>query len=827
MRDFNEVRNKNERFGSVFNINGANAFNLFISKAGLEEIPLGGCSFTWCNKAAKKMSKLDRFIVFESLMSSCPNILAITLNRETLMKKLKYLKQKIREWHKINKKSDHTSRLSLKKELADLDKVIDNGECNEQVVNKRMDVIKSIQDLEKVHSLEVAQKAKIKWAIEGGENSKYYHGILNKKRNQLTIRGVLADGIWIDEPSLVKREFLAHFKTRFNKPNESRIRLNMHFPNILSSDQRVELEIEVSKKEIKKAVWDCGIDKSPGPDGFTFGFYRRYWKVIESDVVDVMVKDYRPISLIGSLYKIIAKILANRLVNVLGDIVNEVQLAFIADRQILDGPFILNELFQWCKSKKKQSLIFKVDFEKAYDSVRWEFLDDILTKFGFGDMWCGWIRSCLTSSRGSILVSGSPTEEFQFHKGLKQGDPPSPFLFILVMENLHISFQRVVDAGLIKGIVLGLTLQLSHMFYVDDAVFVGQWSDANIDTLVHVLDCFHRASGMHINMNKSKLIGIFVDEVKVTIAASKIGCLVLKPHFSYLVPMRVLQRLESIRSHFFNGNDIHGKNLSCVKWKKVLASKEKGGLGVSSLYALNRGLLLKWVWRFITKSSSLWARVIKEIHGDDGKTGKNAKSNYPSIWLDIVHEMEVLKKQDVKVASKLSLAILDFSFRRDPRGGAEEEQFIDLSNQIEGVILTNSMDRWIWTLEGSREFSVASVRKLIDDKMLSESDMKTRWIKVVPLKINVHAWKVSLDCLPTRLNISRRGMDIDSILCPMCDKAVESTSHLFFTCHVAREVFRKITRWWDVSYMDLHSYEEWVTWILNLRLSIKYKKLIE
>ncbi|GKE88958.1 hypothetical protein Tco_1566433 [Tanacetum coccineum] len=158
--------------------------------------------------------------------------------------------------------------------------------------------------------------------------------------------------------------------------------------------------------------------------------------------------------------------------------------------------------------------------------------------------------------------------------------------------------------------------------------------------------------------------------------------------------------------------------LSWVKWKNVLASKEKGGLGVLSFYALNRGLLLKWVWRYITQSTSLWARVIKVIHGDDGKIGKNAKSNYPSSWLDIVHETDVLKKQGidvtncikiklgngentlfwddiwcgdivleysyprlyalescktVKVVSKLSHARLEFSFRRAPRGGAEEE----------------------------------------------------------------------------------------------------------------------------------------------------------
>ena len=178
--------------------------------------------------------------------------------------------------------------------------------------------------------------------------------------------------------------------------------------------------------------------KSPRPDGFTFGFYRRYWDTIEKYVVDAVsyfftsgtfskggnasfialipkmqdakvVKDYRPISLIGSMYKIIAEILANRLVRVLGDLVNEVQSAFIANRQILDGPFILDELIHWCNSKKKETMIFKVDFEKAYDSVRWDYLDDVLNKFGFGSKWRDWIHNCLHSSKGSILVNGSPT----------------------------------------------------------------------------------------------------------------------------------------------------------------------------------------------------------------------------------------------------------------------------------------------------------------------------------------------------------------------------------------------------------------------------------
>ncbi|GJV61083.1 RNA-directed DNA polymerase, eukaryota [Tanacetum coccineum] len=691
MGDFNEVHKKSERFGSVFNRKGADVFNIFISSAGLTEVPLGGCSFTWCHKSATKMSKLDRFLISDSLMCSCPNISSITLDRylsdhcpilmrevffdygpvpfrffhywfelegfdkfvedswkeapitnsnalARMMKKLKYLKEKIRMWNKLYKEKSNNQKSSLKADLAKYDSLIDKGDGDGNVINRR------------------------------------------SERSQLNIRGILVDGTWIEDPSLVKSEFLNHFKDRFNQPHDNRIRFDLNFMNKLKSDQIADLECDVSKEEIKREVWDCGIDKSPGPDGFTFGFYRRYWNLIESDVADAvncffhegyfpkggnssfvtlipkthnanLVKDFRPISLIGSIYKIIAKILANRLVVVLGDLVNEIQSAFVADKQILDGPFILNELVQWCKKKKKQSLVFKVDFEKAYDS-------------------------------SLVIVNGSPTEEFQFYKGLKQGDPLSPFLFILVMESLHISFQRVVDAGLFKGIVLNPSLTPSYMFYADDAIFMGQWSESNIDTLVHVLECFYRASGLRINMTKSKLLGIAVEADKVDQAAMKIGCATLKIPFSYLG-----SKVGGLMSH-------------------------KGGLGVSSLFALNRVVMFKWVGRFITQSS-LWARVIKALHGVDGKIGKQARSNYLSIWLDIIQEVELFKSRGndlvglihlnlvfaleshkhVDVASKLSHASLDFSFRRAPRGGVELMPFDQLKEKVEGCVLVNMKDR--------------------------------------------------------------------------------------------------------------------------------------
>ncbi|GJW88814.1 RNA-directed DNA polymerase, eukaryota [Tanacetum coccineum] len=435
-------------------------------------IELLGSSLTYTNLAlcsSETLTALIAFMVFSSLANTVRGSPALAMY-DTLL-------------HIIPTKQ-HDPTEAIRSTLVDIDKTIDAGNANSDLLNNRMNVMNSLLDLDKL-------------------------------KNNLTIRGILVDGVWINSPSTMKNEFLSHFKNRFDCPSSTRLSLDMNFLDQLSSDIQLDLEKNVSLEELNRVVWDFSLDKSLGPDGFTFGFYQRYWSFLENDVMEAvsyffqhgsflkggnssfialipktqnanMVKDFRPISLIGSLYKIIAKILANCLVVVMGDIVSDVQSAFVADRQILDGPFILNDLIQWCKSKKKQAMIFKVDFEKAFDSVRWDYLDDVLKKFGFGNRWCSWIQSCLRSSRASILVNGSPTKEFQFHKGLKQGDPLSPFLFILIMESLHLSFQNVVNAG--------------------------QWSDFNISIIINVLKCFFCASGLRINMHKSKLIGIAVED---------------------------------------------------------------------------------------------------------------------------------------------------------------------------------------------------------------------------------------------------------------------------------------------------------------------------
>ncbi|GJW64167.1 retrovirus-related pol polyprotein from transposon TNT 1-94 [Tanacetum coccineum] len=178
-------------------------------------------------------------------------------------------------------------------------------------------------------------------------------------------------------PSFVKSDFLVHFLNRFAKPDPSRIRIDFLFPNHLPSAQDEEMERSVSYDEIKQVVWDCATNKSPGLDDFSFEFFCKYWNIVDHDVVgkvnaffvsgsfsrgcnssfialipkkqDVKVVDFRPISLIGSIYKIVSRILVNRLSFVIVDIISKVQLDFVSNRKILDGPFILNELISWCE----------------------------------------------------------------------------------------------------------------------------------------------------------------------------------------------------------------------------------------------------------------------------------------------------------------------------------------------------------------------------------------------------------------------------------------------------------------------------------------------
>ncbi|GJW02619.1 RNA-directed DNA polymerase, eukaryota, reverse transcriptase zinc-binding domain protein [Tanacetum coccineum] len=190
------------------------------------------------------------------------------------------------------------------------------------------------------------------------------------------------NGEWIDNPIRVKSEFYNYFSDIVSAPESNCALFEGIFPKRLDYEQSCELEEVVSNDEIKRAIWNCGSDKSPGPDGFTFEFFKKYWFVVGSDVIKAVKEFFNsssfPKGCNSSFTALIPKVLgANKLI--------QEQSTFIKGRQIMDGSLVLNELISWCKAKKEQCLLLKVDFQKAFDSVRWDHLDEILGKFGFGN----------------------------------------------------------------------------------------------------------------------------------------------------------------------------------------------------------------------------------------------------------------------------------------------------------------------------------------------------------------------------------------------------------------------------------------------------------
>nr|GEW46586.1 RNA-directed DNA polymerase, eukaryota [Tanacetum cinerariifolium] len=272
-----------------------------------------------------------------------------------------------------------------------------------------------------------------------------------EKRRQLAIRGILKNGKWIEAPDIVKEEFLMHFRNRFKKLIGPPTIIDSLSFNPLSQTHRDYLELPFSRDEIKTAVWDCGGDRAPGPMDSLFVFLPLFGTSLTRTC------------LIGCQYKIIGKLLANRLSNVIGDCVSPVQSAFIKGRYILDGPLILNEILAEYRQQHKELFLFKVNFEKAFDSVRWDFLD----------------------------------EEFELFKGLRQRDPLSPFLFILAMEGLHSLTCKAEELGLFKG--LNINVDKSNVLGVGV-------SDEEISQMARIIGCEeHGHNGCVLNDTNRQL----------------------------------------------------------------------------------------------------------------------------------------------------------------------------------------------------------------------------------------------------------------------------------------------------------------------------------
>lgn len=295
--------------------------------------------------------------------------------------------------------------------------------------------------------------------------------MIRRKRNK--VHGLnLPNGIWCSDTEVLQQEAQKYFKNLFCSNNVLQENdTNIVDIHTLTENDRSALMNPVSKEEVWGALNSMKPFKAPGPDGFQAVFFKQYWDIVGDDVwkmvkeafssgrVDPAIsttlialipkvdtpkafKDFRPISLCNTIYKILTKVLVQRIRPILCKLIGPYQSSFLPGRGTTDNAIVLQEIVHSMrKSKKKGEVAYKIDHEKAYDNVEWDFLRRTLLDFGFPPITVALIMQCVTTSTLSILWNSQRLPSLSPTRGLRQGDPLSPYLIVLCMEKLSIAIQ--------------------------------------------------------------------------------------------------------------------------------------------------------------------------------------------------------------------------------------------------------------------------------------------------------------------------------------------------------------------------------------------------
>jgi len=583
------------------------------------------------------------------------------------------------------------------------------------------------------------QRSRISWLKEGDRNTKFFHrkAVWRSRKNK--IKKLKADnGQWCDDPAGMAGMASHFFQNLYKKDDHV---TPDHMVNMFSEKVTAEMNDllcrDFTDEEISNALFQIGPLKAPGPDGFPARFFQRNWGIIKTEVTSAVraffkdgvmpgqvndtaivlipkiphpesLSDFRPISLCDVLYKVVSKCLVNRLRPILHDIISPSQSAFVPGRMITDNAIIAFECLHAIhnsSSARTNFCAYKLDLSKAYDRVDWSFLEKVQLKLGFHRIWVRWIMSCVSSVRFSIRFNGVPTNSFTPTRGLRQGDPLSPYLFLFVADALSMALQNEIVGGNLEALkITRAAPEISHLLFADDALLFFKANVAQAHCVKEVIRRFEHGTGQLLSPSKcsilvreslsaevkgeicnvlgveraqfeakylglptpdgrlkdkrfqplkekfakrmaawtEKLLSSAGKEVQIKSVAQAIPTYIMSV---FQLSAATCEELERGIRNFWWGAQKGQRKTHWIAWEKFTRSKDRGGLGFRDLQTFNQALLARQAWRILAFPDSLCARLLKARYFPNGDLLDTAfPASVSPTWKAIMFGLELLKK---------------------------------------------------------------------------------------------------------------------------------------------------------------------------------------
>eukprot|EP00253_Pinus_taeda_P019814 PITA_19814 len=565
---------------------------------------------------------------------------------------------------------------------------------------------------------------------------------------------------------------------------------------------------------------------------------------------------FRPIALCNIIYKIVSKVVALRLKPLLPGIISPEQSGYVEGRKITDGIILSHEIIHSLKHSKKPGMLLKIDPSKAFDSISWDYIKKTLSAFGFANAWIRWIMSLNSSSFFSILINGIPTSTFRSSRRLRQGDPRSPFLFIIMAEGLGRSLTSIVQTRELKGINLHNAPTVSHQQFVDDNMIFGHSSIQEARSLNSLLNNFSVSSRACINIIKSqifffnthpstqraiaRILGFSIAslpskylgapllesaqkhsswtsllerlEARLSLwtyrslnMASRLVLIkaILQSMPLYLfstlaAPKWVLKAIKNLQRNFLWGSTGLNRKWALVKWEKACVPKKAGGIGLRDPEHSNRIMGAKIWWRWLSYPGTLWARFWTAKYANNLPLEECIRmteiSKGSTIWNSMILHRDLIQKH----------SFWEDNPESDHRTWREAQEIIpnspaavqrSLANELQKrrILKENNQDKLRWGYEEKGTYTTKEAYLItLKDQLTKDKLWEKIWNPPIWPKISTFLWLLSHNRVLTWDNLRKRKFEGPSI-CLNCKKEEETTVHLMQLCPFSRKIWEKVT----------------------------------